>query len=156
MLLRSYEDPIEIVGPAYLAVSTRDFERTARFYAKLFGLRIVDYRRTDGLRRVSLSARGEVLIVVHEVRDDAAAAGRLPRQTLEVEDLDRARESLWNHGVVPTGGALPSARLVCERRPFLTIEDPDGRELELVDVHHAPRAGTLVGATRSLVHGTNR
>lgn len=142
LLPSNHAQQIELAGGGNLTLTlhARDLERTARFYARLFGFRVVEDRRGSRDAQVLLGAHGAVFLVLRErgdiVRsgDVVVASGGAPpkRCVLVVKDLELAREALWNQGVVPVGGGrVPTS--ATGRRPSLLIEDPDGHEIELVE-----------------------
>jgi catechol 2,3-dioxygenase-like lactoylglutathione lyase family enzyme len=155
LLLPNHAEPIEITGSGYVAISARDVKRTARFYARLFGFRVVEDRRESCDGRMLLSARGRAFIALHERRDAAAAAAGPPQGcAFVVENLDEVRESLWNQGVVPTGGCM-TPQIAPNRCRFLVIQDPDGRDIKLVEEPRSgtPAAGPQVLRSRERAHG---
>ena len=100
-------------------------ERSIGFYRRLLGLCVVEDASLKPQPRVVMStADGGRLTIL---ADRGAVLPAAPhRSTFSVSDLDRVREILWNRGVHIA-------------RRSLVVRDPDGHEIELVEVAHATR-----------------
>jgi catechol 2,3-dioxygenase-like lactoylglutathione lyase family enzyme len=133
-LREHFNEPIELAGSGYVAISTRNLERAVNFYSRLFGFRVIERRRNDHAAHVLLSTRGDAFVAVHEQQAAAAPEPGAARWTFAVPDLDRVRETLWNQGVVPLTDGMTDERSLEPAEPrFLVIRDPDGHEIELVE-----------------------
>jgi catechol 2,3-dioxygenase-like lactoylglutathione lyase family enzyme len=120
-------EQIDVVEIDRAAVFASNLERSTRFYARLFGLRVVESRSSAREAHVVMANDGDATLSIRE-RDNAD--GRRARLTIRVAGLDAAREALWNQGVVPT---IDRVTAVSGAARYVVIVDPDGHEIELVE-----------------------
>jgi len=146
-LVRGIDGRVEVTGSAYVAISARDVERAVRFYARVFGFRVIEQRRDADVAHVLLSTQRDTFVAVHDEHAAAAPPPGTLRLTFAVHDLERAREALWNHGVAPVGGHFPEERSFHPANPpHLVIRDPDGNEIDLVEQPYAAAGRSQTGA----------
>jgi catechol 2,3-dioxygenase-like lactoylglutathione lyase family enzyme len=120
------DEHVEVVDVYNAKIRTQLLERTIAFYRRVFGFRVAEDARHEPIPRVVMHAgEGLRLAIRRENGTQGPRADGERRSTFTVVDLDRVREILWNGGV----------RV---QRRSLTIVDPDGHEIELVE--HAPAA----------------
>ena len=115
---------MEIQG-IYAALATADLDRAEKFYTHLFG-RSPDDRPMESLvqwRDVS----GANVQVFHDPK--TAGFGRL---TVVVPDMARARETLGQIGIKPTGEAQGDYGRIAQ------IADPDGNMITLAEPPSKP------------------
>jgi catechol 2,3-dioxygenase-like lactoylglutathione lyase family enzyme len=119
---------VEVTNIHNARIRVRLLERAIDFYGRLFGFRVAEDTRHEPTPSVVMRAGERVRLAIHsESGTEVLRADDERRSTFMVVDLDRVREILWNRGV----------RV---RRHSLTIVDPDGHEIELVE--QAPAAGS--------------
>jgi catechol 2,3-dioxygenase-like lactoylglutathione lyase family enzyme len=100
-----------------------EIERSIGFYRRLLGLHVVEDASRQAQPRVVMStAEGGRLTIRTDRGGGRPAAPH--RSTFAVDDLDRVREILWNRGVHIA-------------RRSVVVRDPDGHEIELVEVARA-------------------
>jgi catechol 2,3-dioxygenase-like lactoylglutathione lyase family enzyme len=127
-------DCVDVGCVDYVAISSADLRRAVDFYRRLFGFRVID--QTDQRPGyVTMSTRHGVHLAIHERR--GAAPTPVPtakRWSFTVADLDEVRETIWNLGVVPESGEIePRHASMSRARRSLSVCDPDGHEIELVE-----------------------
>src|SRR5690606_29809216 len=107
-----------------------DLRRAIRLYNRVFGFQLVSKADRSGSPRVLMRGRGCCYLAIDEHHGTIAATKRL---RFETASLDRARERLWDLGVVPADGSIEprfDPKRCCRIVP---IRDPDGNEIELVE-----------------------
>jgi catechol 2,3-dioxygenase-like lactoylglutathione lyase family enzyme len=124
------DDPIRISGVNCTAIATRDLRRAIRFYRRVFGFQNATPISERGTAEALICVPGRAYLAVHECRD---AMPRPSAWTFSVADLDEARERLWALGVVPAGGRSEPHPGPWPWRRSLSISDPDGNAIELVE-----------------------
>ena len=128
------DEGVEIAGVDYVGISARDLGRSAEFYRRLFGLRIVDEVREQGGTAVLMRTSEGVYLGLHEGRSTAGRASAQSRFSFVVGDIDRARAAVWNLGVPTADGSdEPRRRRSWRASRSFVIRDPDGHEIELVE-----------------------
>ncbi len=127
-------DTTTITGVDFVAVPTRDLERSARFYGETLGLPRAVYNPDQ--HYAEFETGNLTLSIV-----GAAEMGmeHRPQQqiALHVDDVEEARRALEDRGIEFRGQTIDTG--VCHRAIF---SDPDGNDLML---HHryAPRRTEL-------------
>ena len=127
-------DRLDVTGVDYLSISAPDLARSVAFYARLFGFRVIEASRDRGGRAVLLAA-GRLYLAIHERPRGGSSSPAALCFSFTVGDLDRARASIWNLGVVPT---LDGTYEPLRDRPWrgarsFVIRDPGGNEIEVVE-----------------------
>jgi predicted enzyme related to lactoylglutathione lyase len=110
------------------SLATANLARAVNFYARVFEFRLA--ANGGGRPRRAVLRSGRVRLALEE---RAAVAAEPGRASFVVEDLDAARERVWNLGIATTqvGAKSRGARPGGSSRWF-AIRDPDGREIEVV------------------------
>jgi lactoylglutathione lyase len=126
---------LSVSGISGVTIAARDLERSIDFYSRVFGFRVAGRKRSLPRRSVMLAAPGEALIAIQELGDGPDRPVPLHgRWGFVVDDLDRAREAIWDLGVkvADDNGAPDHIRRWSNGRS-LRVRDPDGNEIELVE-----------------------
>lgn len=123
-----------VAGVDYLSIFTPELRRSVEFYSRVFGFCVVNASRRPAGRYV-LMAAGRFYLALHERARSQSESTRTLCWSFVVDDLDRARASVWNLGIVPLRlGAQDSERNTPWRRSrSFMIRDPDGNEIEVVE-----------------------
>lgn len=127
---------INIQAIDHINLSVTDLERSIAFYQQLFGFEIKeDHRDGNPYTYVILGTNGKAFLAIYE---DPEA--RLPDHDFishwgfVVGPLDPVREQLRAAGVAWRYPERNDGILVWERSRSMYIDDPDGHEIELVEV----------------------
>lgn len=131
--------PVSAIDHVNITVS--DLERARDFYVNTFGFRVLeDEINPSRNRRYIIVGADRVAVALHPAPEVSSGAdndgfvrpGRANHWGFVVGDLDRARAALIDAGVTLRFDgeiiAYPGSR-------SLYIEDPDGHEIELSEVH---------------------
>lgn len=130
----SGSDRVDVAGVDFLSIFVPELRRSVDFYARVFGFRIVE-AAPRGARQSVLMASGPFYLAIHERQGGASDRSRALCWSFVVDDLDRARASVWNLGVVPTRDGTHEARPSASwrRSRSFVIRDPGGNEIEVVE-----------------------
>jgi catechol 2,3-dioxygenase-like lactoylglutathione lyase family enzyme len=121
------------VGLAHLQV--RSLRRSIEFYSTVLGLHVLREVHRGVERFVTMGARGCTLVAIHEELDPTVQICRRGVKTLIVSDLDRVRARVWESGIaIVRDDGSPAQIQRSRNRRLLYVRDPDGYELELVEV----------------------
>jgi len=148
--------PRRDVGP--LVVPVGDLGKSVEFYRRVFGFRPRSTWRgpsfgplTPGSLRLAARGRAELWLRPRCTAPDEAAQNR--RWAFVVTNLEEVREKVWDLGVkVARDSGEPDHIFRRGGRASLYVRDPDGNEIELVEMNcgEQPRRALpqLVGAIR--------
>lgn len=125
---------VAVSGVDYLSIFTPELRRSVAFYVRVFGFRVVKPSR-DRAGRSVLMAAGRTYLAIHERQPSESAPAPALCWSFVVNDLDRARASVWNLGVVPTydGTYEPEPQRPWHGGRSFVIRDPGGNEIEIVE-----------------------
>ncbi|HEX5049056.1 MAG TPA: VOC family protein [Gammaproteobacteria bacterium] len=130
----SGNDRVDVAGVDFLSIFTPELRRSADFYSRVFGFRVIESARR-GAGRSALMASGPFYLAIHERPRGASDRAGALCWSFMVDDLDRARASIWNLGIVPTrdGTHEPGGKPSWRRSRSFVIRDPGGNEIEIVE-----------------------
>lgn len=117
---------VNTYGLTHIAIAVRDAERTAKFYANLFGAEVCF--RNAGKIQVKTPGCHDV-ITFDETMPNAGQAGGVMHFGFRLksrEDIDEAIEEAER-----SGGKLKSRGEFGAGYPYAYLTDPDGYEIEL-------------------------
>lgn len=130
----SGDDRVEVAGVDYLSICTPELRRSVELYSRVFGFCVVDASH-DRAGRSVLMAAGRLYLAIRERQRGEFDSTRALGWSFVVDDLDRARSSIWDLGIVPVRDG--THQLQCDppwrRRRSFVISDPDGNEIEVVE-----------------------
>lgn len=118
-----------------LVVPVSDVRNSAEFYRRVFGFRPRPARGGVGAGSLLLAADGltELLLRPRCTVPDEAAQTR--RWAFAVTNLEQVREKVWDLGVkVARDSGEPDHIFRRRGRASLYVRDPDGNEIELVEM----------------------
>lgn len=126
---------LAISGITGVTIAARDLERSIDFYSRVFGFRVAGQRRSVPRCSATLAAPGEALIAIQELGDSPGSPVPLHRRWgFLVDDLDGAREAIWDLGVkVADDNGAPDHIHRWPNGRSLRVRDPDGNVIELVE-----------------------
>ena len=129
------EDRVEVAGVDYLTIFAPELRRCVTFYSRVFGFRVLEATRRGAGRSALLSAGRFYLAIRERPRSSGSDGARALCWSFVVDDVDRARASMWNLGVVPVSEATDGPQ---PERPWRTgrsfvVRDPGGNEIEIVE-----------------------
>lgn len=133
----SFEDR-RSAGPVIreLHVASPNRRRLADFYARVFGLYAAGgYGGRGEDAPVVLPATDRSDLIVHELSGGRAGPKLMDRWAFVVADLDRVREAVWDFGISAARDSGDPDHIY--RRSdgrSLYVRDPDGHEIELVEI----------------------
>src|SRR5262245_39572989 len=93
-------DRVDVVGVDYLSIFTPELRRSVTFYARVFGFRVVEVSQSRAGRSVVMSV-GRFHLAIHERQPSGSEPTPALCCSFVVDDIDRARASIWTLGVVP-------------------------------------------------------
>jgi predicted enzyme related to lactoylglutathione lyase len=127
-------DRLDVTGVDYLSIAAPELGRSVSFYARVFGFRLIEASRERG-GRSALMAAGRLYLAIHERPRGASSSPAALCFSFTVDDLDRARASIWNLGVVPIrdGTHEPLRDRPWRGGRSFVIRDPGGNEVEVVE-----------------------
>jgi len=127
-------DRVEVAGVDYLSIFTPELRRSVTFYARVFGFRVIEASQSGAGRSV-LMAVGRFHLAIRERQASGVEQTPALCCSFVVDDLDRARASVWNLGVVPIreGAQEPRHIRSWRRSRSFVIRDPGGNEIEVVE-----------------------
>ena len=129
----SGDDRVEVAGVDYLTIFSPELRRSVRFYSRVFGFRVLEATRRGAGRSALLSAGPFYLAIRERPRSNGPDPARALCWSFVVDDVDRARASMWNLGVVPVRDSTDCPRHEQPRRRSFVIRDPDGNEIEVAE-----------------------
>jgi catechol 2,3-dioxygenase-like lactoylglutathione lyase family enzyme len=126
-------DRLDVTGVDYLSIAAPELARSVAFYARVFGFRVIEASRERG-GRSALMAAGRLYLAIHERPRGGPGLPALCF-SFTVDDLDTARASIWNLGVVPLrdGTHEPLRDRPWRGARSFVIRDPAGNEIEVVE-----------------------
>lgn len=135
---------LAVSGISGVTIPVRDLGRSIRFYSRVFGFRASAEAKPAPRRTAKLAAPGDARIALHECAEASSRPVPIHRRWgFLVDDLDRAREALWDLGVkVADDGGSPDQIRRWPNGRSLRVRDPDGNEIELIE-ECRDRAGEL-------------
>ncbi|MGH8194415.1 MAG: VOC family protein [Woeseiaceae bacterium] len=115
-----------------ITITARDLRRSIAFYSRVFGFRVADDAR-EARPSVTMVGPGDVRLAIHG--NGAIRAVPLHRHWgFAVDDLEAARAMIWDLGVsVARDNGEPDHIERWSNGRTLSIHDPDGNEVELVE-----------------------
>jgi catechol 2,3-dioxygenase-like lactoylglutathione lyase family enzyme len=128
------DDRVEVASVDYLTIFTPELRRSVRFYARVFGFRLLEAtRRGAGL--YALLSAGQLYLSIRERPAGGSDPARALCWSFVVDDVERARASIWNLGIVPVSESTdgPQGERLRRRRRSFVIRDPGGNEIEIVE-----------------------
>jgi catechol 2,3-dioxygenase-like lactoylglutathione lyase family enzyme len=130
----SRDDRIVVAGVDYLSIFTPDLRRSVDLYSQVFGFSVVESVRRGAGRSMLMAAR-RFHVAIHERQRDGSEPERALRWRFVVDDLDRARASVWDLGLVPIRDGAHEPRRDRRGLPSrsFVIRDPGGNEIEVVE-----------------------
>jgi len=123
-------EPVDVSGVGHVSIFTPDLRRSVKFYARVFGFRVI-----EAATRSALMAAGRLRLAIHERQPRGAEPSPALCCSFVVDDLERARASIWNLGVVPIREEAhePRRSRPGRRCRSFVIRDPGGNEIEVVE-----------------------
>ena len=130
----SGSDRVDVAGVDFLSIFAPELRRSVEFYSRVFGFRLVEVARR-GAGRSALMASGPFYLAIHERQRAGSDRTQALCWSFVVNDLDQARASVWNLGLVPTrdGTHEPRNNPAWRRSRSFVIRDPGGNEIEVVE-----------------------
>lgn len=133
---------LSVNGISGVTIAARDLERSIDFYSTVFGFRVAGEGRSVPRRSATLAAPGEALLAIHEQGSGPRTVPLHSRWGFLVDDLDGARAAIWDLGVkVADDNGAPDHIHRWSNGRSLSIRDPDGNEIELVEECREHAAG---------------
>ncbi len=116
-----------------VTLTVSDVDRAVAFYSRVFGLKLVRTGNRLPRRSATLAGAG-ALVAVHEHDGDGERPPLTRGWGFVVDDLDRAREAIWDLGVkVANDNGEPDHIRRWVNGRSLSVRDPDGNEIELIE-----------------------
>lgn len=130
----SADERVDVAGIDYLSIYTPELRRSVELYSRVFGFCVVSASR-DHAGRSALMAAGRFFLAIRERQRSESDWTRTLAWSFVVDDLDQARASIWNLGIVPVRDGMhePQSNPPWRRRRSFVIRDPDGNEIEVVE-----------------------
>ena len=119
-------------GVAHLSV--RSLRRSINFFSLVLDFEVVADRRRGARPHVVMAAHASARVVLWALPADVAAhTPKAARTVIAVADLDGARGRIWNAGLRVARDDTITAAAIRDGARCLSVRDPDGNELELVE-----------------------
>lgn len=113
-------------GLTHIALTVRDVDRTARFYAQVFGA--IEVYRHSGFAQLQTPGTRDVL-VFEEGPGPAGTSGGIAHFGFRLQDAGDIAAAA--QAVTDAGGVVREQGEFCPGEPYLFATDPDGYEIEI-------------------------
>lgn len=134
----------KFVEIAHATITVRNLERSINFYARVFGFRLAGQADGQPCASALMTGSGNARLTLHEHCDKMVSITYRHWGFL-VSDLESVRDAVWDLGVPVAHDSGEPDQI--HRRPgghSLYIQDPDGNEIELIELRrHRCRAALL-------------
>ena len=113
-------------GLTHIAIGVRDLDRSARFYAEVFGA--VEVYGDTGFRQLQTPGSRDVIVLEKRARNAGKSGGvaHFGFRLVDPRDIDAAAIA-----ITAAGGTVVEQGDFCPGEPYLFATDPDGYMVEI-------------------------